>query len=191
MSWGVNIGESYMDWMLGCLLYTGKSYVLAIQVRGFFAVKVVDSQGNSSIKYTRCGTFKCTSDGYIVDADGNRLQGSGGDVQVPTDAREIAIKEDGTIMADGQPVNRITLTDFADYNYLELYGDNMYNAVKGATITDAEGTLAQGFTEQSNLNVVSAMASMMTITRAYQAGQKMIRTQDSLLDADVNQIGKV
>ena len=74
---------------------------------------------------------------------------------------------------------------------MELYGDNMYNAVKGATITDAEGTLAQGFTEQSNVNVVSEMVSMITITRAYEAGQKMIRTQDSLLDADVNQVGKV
>ena len=191
MNPGVKIGETYMDWGQGSLRQTGNTYDLAIQGKGFFAIKVVDSQGNSSIKYTRCGTFKCTSDGYIVDADGNRLQGSGGDVQVPTDAREIAIKEDGTIMADGQPVNRITLTDFADYNYLELYGDNMYNAVKGATITDAEGTLAQGFTEQSNVNVVSEMVSMITITRAYEAGQKMIRTQDSLLDADVNQVGKV
>jgi flagellar basal body rod protein FlgG len=38
--------------------------------------------------YTRCSTFKCTQDGYIVDADGNHLQGNGGDIQVSTDAHD-------------------------------------------------------------------------------------------------------
>lgn len=83
------------------------------------------------------------------------------------------------------------MTDFEDYNYLELYGDNMFNAVDGATTKDAVGQIEQGYTEQSNVNVISEMVSMITITRAYEAGQKMIRTQDSLLDASVNQIGKV
>ncbi len=83
------------------------------------------------------------------------------------------------------------MTDFEDYDYLELYGDNMYDAVEGATIIGSTASLEQGFTEQSNVNVISEMVSMITITRAYEAGQKMIRTQDSLLDASVNQIGKV
>ena len=59
------------------------------------------------------------------------------------------------------------------------------------TTKDAVGQIEQGYTEQSNVNVISEMVSMITITRAYEAGQKMIRTQDSLLDASVNQIGKV
>ena len=67
----------------------------------------------------------------------------------------------------------------------------MYNAVEGATVIDATGALEQGFTEQSNVNVISEMVSMITITRAYEAGQKMIRTTDTLLDKSVNQVGKV
>ena len=187
----VKIGETYMDWGQGSLRETGNTYDLAIEGDGFFAMRVTDSNGESSIKYTRCGTFKCTSDGYIVDADGNHLQGSGGDLQVPVDAQEIAIKNDGSVYADGVLVDTVTLTDFEDYNYLELYGDNMFNAVDGATTKDAVGQIEQGYTEQSNVNVISEMVSMITITRAYEAGQKMIRTQDSLLDASVNQIGKV
>lgn len=188
---GVKIGETYMDWGQGSLRETGNTYDLAIQGDGFFTMRVTDSNGNSSIKYTRCGTFKCTSDGYIVDAEGNHLQGKSGDLQVPVDAQEIAIKNDGSVFADGVLIDTVMLTDFEDYNYLELYGDNMFNAVDGATIIDATGTLEQGYTEQSNVNVISEMVSMITITRAYEAGQKMIRTQDSLLDASVNQIGKV
>lgn len=154
-------------------------------------MRVVDKNGESSIKYTRCGTFKCTSDGYIVDAEGNHLQGSGGDIQVPTDAADIAIKKDGSIWADGVMIDTIVLTDFEDYDYLELYGDNMYNAMPGAVTKASTATMVQGYTEQSNVNVISEMVSMITITRAYEAGQKMIQTQDSLLDASVNQIGKV
>lgn len=188
---GVKIGETYTDWGQGSIRETGNTYDLAIQGNGFFTMRVTDSDGNNSIKYTRCGTFKCTSDGYIVDADGNHLQGQSGDLQVPVEAQEIAIKNDGSVFADGVLIDRVMLTDFEDYNYLELYGDNMFNAVDGATFKDSTGTLEQGFTEQSNVNVISEMVSMITITRAYEAGQKMINTQDSLLNASVNQIGKV
>lgn len=188
---GVKIGETYMDWTQGSLRQTGNTYDIAITGNGFFAMRVTDANGNSTIKYTRCGTFKCTADGYIVDVDGNHLQGAGGDLQVPTDANDIVIKSDGSVFADGVLVDTINLVDFADYNYLELYGDNMYNAVDGATMIEATGTLEQGYTEQSNVNVISEMVSMITITRAYEAGQKMIRTTDSLLDVAANQIGRV
>ena len=67
----------------------------------------------------------------------------------------------------------------------------MFTAVDGATIKESYATIEQGYTEQSNVNVISEMVSMITITRAYEAGQKMIRTQDSLMDAAVNQIGKL
>lgn len=188
---GVKIGETYMDWGQGSLRETGNTYDLAIQGDGFFTMRVTDANGNSSIKYTRCGTFKCTKDGFIVDAEGNHLQGSGGDLQVPVEANEVVVREDGSVFADGVLIDTIQITDFEDYDYLELYGDNMYNAVDGATIIGSTAVIEQGYTEQSNVNVISEMVSMITITRAYEAGQKMIRTQDSLLDASVNQVGKV
>ena len=188
---GVKIGETYMDWGQGSLRETGNTYDLAIQGDGFFTMRVTDANGNSSIKYTRCGTFKCTKDGFIVDAEGNHLQGSGGDLVVPVEANEIVVREDGFVFADGVLIDTIQITDFEDYDYLELYGDNMYNAVDGATIIGSTAVIEQGFTEQSNVNVISEMVSMITITRAYEAGQKMIRTQDTLLDSSVNQVGKV
>ncbi|MCH5267127.1 MAG: flagellar hook-basal body protein [Lachnospiraceae bacterium] len=188
---GVKIGETYMDWSQGSIRETGNTYDLAIQGDGFFVLRYTNKQGQSEMMYTRCSTFKCTQDGFIVDVDGNHLQGSGGDIQIPTDAREIAIKEDGSIFADGVLVDTISLANFADYNYLDLYGENMFRAVEGATLIDAEAKIAQGYTEQSNVNVISEMVSMITITRAYEAGQKMIKTQDTLLQKSANEIGKV
>lgn len=191
MNLGVKIGETYMDWGQGSLRETGNPYDIAIEGDGFFRIRVTDRNGDSSIMYTRCSTFKCTRDGYIVDADGNHLQGSSGDIKLPTEATEIAIKEDGTIFADGVIVDTITLADFEDYNYLELYGDNKFRTVDGAVEKEANAMLEQGYTEQSNVNVISEMVSMITITRAYEAGQKVIQTEDSLLSRAVNDVGKI
>jgi flagellar basal-body rod protein FlgG len=45
--------------------------------------------------------------------------------------------------------------------------------------------------ETSNVNVIDEMVSMITIARAYEAGQKMIQTEDSTLDKTANQVGNV
>ncbi len=51
--------------------------------------------------------------------------------------------------------------------------------------------MLQGFTEQSNVNVIDQMVSMITITRAYEAGQKMIQTQDNLIGKAVTEVGRL
>ncbi|NMB44475.1 MAG: flagellar basal body and hook protein, partial [Clostridiales bacterium] len=49
----------------------------------------------------------------------------------------------------------------------------------------------QGFTEQSNVNVVKEMIDMITVTRAYEANQKVIQTIDGSLDLASNSIGRI
>lgn len=191
MSMGVKIGEYYTDYNQGSFRETGNTYDLAIEGEGFFPVSITDKDGNESIQYTRDGSFKVTKDGFLVDSYGNYLQGDGGKIQVPTDAAEVVIGVDGEIFADQQYAGQITLADFTDYNYLEKAGNNYYKPVDGAEQKDATGVIRQGYTEQSNVNVISEMVNLINITRAYEAGQKYIKTQDQLLDQTVNQVGKV
>ena len=141
--------------------------------------------------YTRNGKFIMTAEGCLVDSDGNHLQGANGDVHIPVDAADVGIKLDGSVYADGVKVDTIELVDFADYAYLELYGKNMYKAVDGAVAMKANGTTLQGFLEQSNVNVIDQMVSMITITRAYETNQKMIQTQDNLIGKAVSDVGRV
>ncbi|WP_455716815.1 flagellar basal-body rod protein FlgF [Anaerosporobacter sp.] len=191
MSLGVKIGEYYTDYSQGSFRETGNTYDLAIEGNGFFTVAVTDGNGNESIRYTRDGSFKMTHDGYLVDVYGNHLQGEGGDIQVPTDAQTVTIDIDGSIYADGEYIDKVKMADFEDYDYLEKAGDNYYKAVDGAEAKDSDGVIRQGYTEQSNVNVISEMVNLINITRAYEAGQKVIKTQDQLLDQTVNQVGKV
>ena len=191
MNLGVKIGETYMDWGQGSLRETENTYDLAIQGDGFFAMKVLDENGNANMMYTRNGKFIMTAEGCLVDSDGNHLQGVNGDVHIPVDAADVGIKLDGSVYADGVKVDTIELVDFADYAYLELYGKNMYRAVDGAVAMKANGTTLQGFLEQSNVNVIDQMVSMITITRAYETNQKMIQTQDNLIGKAVSDVGRV
>ncbi|MCH5272707.1 MAG: flagellar hook-basal body protein [Lachnospiraceae bacterium] len=191
MSLGVKIGEVYTDYTGGSLRETENTFDLAIDGDGFFQVAVTDRAGETHIRYTRAGGFHMTSDGYVVNSEGNHLQGESGDVMVPTDAGEILVDIDGSIYADGEYVDRILLHDFEDYNYLKKYGDVMYEPVRGAEEKDATGLIRQGYTEQSNVNVISEMVNMIAITRAYEANQKVIQAIDQTLDNAANSIGRV
>lgn len=191
MSLGVKLGEVYTDYTQGSLRQTENTYDLALSGEGFFQIRVVDGRGEPSIKYTRDGNFTMTADGFIVDAEGNHLQGSSGDLQVDPKAAEVAITSEGFVQVDGNVVDRIPLVDFENYDYLEKYGKNMYQAVDGATVKPATASIVQGYLEQSNVNVVSEMVDMITITRAYEANQKIIRSVDTMLDKAANQIGRV
>lgn len=190
MSLGVKIGEVYTDYGQGSYVETGNTFDLAIDGNGFFTMRCPNKSGDSTTRYTRNGCFKMTQDGYVVDANGNHLQGTNGDIQVPVDAT-ITVDKAGGIYANDAYVDTVALTDFEDYDYIEKYGDNMYQTVDGATVVSATGTIDQGYTEQSNVNVVSEMVDMITVTRAYEAGQKIMKTVDSMLEDSCNTVGRV
>ncbi len=192
MSLGVKVGEVYTDYRQGSVRETGNTYDLAIDGKGFFRMRVTNRAGEDSMKLTRDGNFKITRDGNIVDAYGNHLQGEAGDLIVPTDAVEVRVYEDGQVYADGEYVDRILIVDYEDYDYIEKFGDNMYQTVEGATEReDFSGRLLQGYIEQSNVNSVSEMVELITVTRAYEAGQKIIQSTDDMLDLAANSVGKV
>lgn len=191
MSLGVKVGEVYTDYSGGSLRETENTFDLGIDGEGFFEVAVTDRNGNTNLRYTRAGGFHMTSDGFVVDADGNHLQGESGDLQVPTDAGDIVVDIDGSVYADGELVDRVRLHDFEDYEYLKKFADVMYQPVDGAREKDATGLIRQGYTEQSNVNVVSEMVQMIVITRAYEANQKVIQSVDQTLENAANSIGRV
>ena len=101
------------------------------------------------------------------------------------------LDEQGNIWQNRAVVGRVGVVDFANYNYLEKFGENLYQTVDGAQIVAAGAQVEQGVIEASNVQVVSEMVDMITITRAYEANQKIIQTIDTMLDKAVNQVGKL
>ena len=139
MNLGVRLGEVYTDYGQGSLRQTDDNYNVAIEGKGFFEMRKGDE-----IRYTRDGSFKMDRDGYMIDADGNHVQGESGDIQVPLEA-SIYIDNYGGIFADGAYIDSIKLVDFEDYDYLEKIGDTSYKTVDGAVMFEGTGTILQGF----------------------------------------------
>lgn len=192
MNLGVKIGEIYTDYGQGSFNETENTFDLAIAGKGFFNIGVRDNAGQMNVKYSRDGSFTMTNDGYVVTSNGDSLLDvNGRPVRVNPNASEISIDIDGNVYADDEYMGRIALTDFQDYDYLAKYGENMYQTVDGATQVAATGTIRQGFLEQSNVDSVSEMVDLITVTRAYEANQKIIQSMDTMLDKAVNDVGRV
>lgn len=191
MSPGVKIGENYTDYGQGAFKETGNTYDLAISGDGFFAVEFTSKDGDVSTKYTRDGSFTLTQAGDLVTKDGDFVLDENGEhIQLePTMAAQILVN--GDIVQDGNVVATIGLTDFEDYNYLEKYGENYFQGVEGLTETESTGEINSGYLEQSNVQVVAEMVEMISVSRAYEANQKLIQTHDASLDIAANQLGRV
>lgn len=191
MSLGVKIGENYTDYSQGSLRNTENTFDLALEGNGFFSISFTNKQGEQSIKYTRDGNFTLDADGALRTTDGDYVQGEAGDIYIPVEAAQVAITTSGEIYADGQYIDTVKIVDFEDYNYLKKYGENMYEPVDGATEKEPAAVIQQGYLEASNINAVSEMVEMITITRAYESNQKAVQTADAMIEKAVNEVGRL
>lgn len=178
----VAIGKIFSQ---GDYVQTTNPLDMAIEGRGFFKVL-----SNGQEYFTRDGTFKMDKDGYICTANGDRLQP---EFTVPLQTTNIQIDNMGkitcygstnTILGSGQ----ISLFTFPNQAGLSNMGRNLWQTTEasGAVIEgqpgiDGVGTLAQGYLENSNVNVVEEMVNMIISQRAYELNSKAIQTADDML----------
>ena len=173
---------------------------MALSGKGFFAIAFTNKAGETSIKYTRDGEFTIDNQGYFRTSDGDYLLNDTGALNSQANPENyvkidpvlpFAVASDGTVSQDGEVVANIGVVDVADYDYINKYGENLYDLIPGGQIIAGEAIIEQGTIESSNVNVVDEMVDMIQIARAYEAGQKMIQTEDATLEKTVNSVGNV
>ena len=200
ITYGTKLGQVYTDYSTGNLKVTDNDTDFAINGDGFFAIAFTNKAGETSVKYTRDGAFTVNRNGYLVTKDGDYVlntngvltgnAGEGNYVRVDPNAK-IQVNELGQVYQNDQLVSNIGVVNVDNYDYLEKYGENMYETVDGAVQKDTGALMHQGYLETSNINVVSEMVEMITISRAYESSQKAVQTADSMLDKAVNEVGRV
>lgn len=188
---GVKIGENYTDYSQGSFRETGNTYDMALEGDGFFAIEFTNKTGEKSTMYTRAGQFTLNKDGYLVTQEGDYvLDVNNKHIQMDT-LKDTDITTDGRISQDGRQIAQIQIADFADYDYLEKYGETYYRPIEGAELTKGDASVRAGYLEMANVQVVSEMVNMISITRAYESNQKIMQTYDESLDIAVNQLGRI
>jgi flagellar basal-body rod protein FlgG len=165
---------------------------LAIEGDGFFQILLPDG----TIAYTRDGAFKKDGEGRLVTSDGFYLEP---EIIIPEEAVEIAIGADGTVAvklageSEPQVIGQIELARFINPAGLQSMGRNLYLATAASGVPtvgtpgmDGLGSIAQGFLEMSNVQVVEEMVNMITSQRAYEVNSRAIQAADEMLQTANN-----
>jgi flagellar basal-body rod protein FlgG len=169
----------------GQLTQTGGNLDLALQGDGFFEVQRPDG----TTGYTRDGAFKLNAQGQVVTVDG--LPVLSGFQPIPSGASSVNIAENGQVTvqtASGTTSFRVTLARFANPAGLQSMGGNLYQETAasgspelGNPAEQGFGSLMQGYTESSNVNIVEEMVNLITAQRAYEINSKSIQASDEML----------
>lgn len=174
----------------GSFQNTGNSLDIAIEGQGFFKLNQ-----NGDDVYTRSGNFKLDNNGRIVNANGYPLQP---EFTVPQETANLVITEKGHMAALDKSGNELAAADITIYNFvnpagLKAMGRNLYTetdgsgtAVQGTPGDTNFGTLAQGFLESSNVEMVDEMVGLIIGQRAYEVNSKAMTTSDSILQTAIN-----
>ncbi|NHB76676.1 flagellar hook-basal body complex protein [Rhodobacter calidifons] len=174
----------HVDLTQATLSQTGGQFDLAIQGDGFFLVETPQGE-----RLTRAGSFVPSPEGELMTPDGFRLLDAGGaPVFVPPQTRGVAVAQDGTLSADGQPVAQIGLWQPADPLSLRHQSGTLFSA---GEVEPAEGaTILQGMLENSNVEPVSEIARMIEVQRAYELGQKFLDAEDERVRGVITTLGR-
>ena len=197
MSLGNDIGEVFTFYKQGSILKTGSNLDFSFQnaptesqnSSAFFTIGVADESGNIKEYFTRDGAFTLNSNRQLVTKDGYLVMGQNGVITMEDE--NFSVQDDGTILNNGNRVDKLLVREFLDTTTLRKYGANLVERTAQTQEQPFTGTIAQGFLEQSNVNIVKEMVDMITVTRSYEANQKILQAQDGTLEKAVNEIGVV
>jgi len=156
----------------GPLTETGNPLDIAIHGPGYYAV---DTPGGP--RYTRDGHFQLDSTGMVVTSSGYPLlQQNGNPIVIAPTESQITIAGDGTVNTENGVVGQIQVVNFANEQQLQPMGDGTYETTQTATPL-AHANVAQGMLEESNVQPVAEMTSMLNILRNYEGVMNMIQSE--------------
>lgn len=164
---GVKLGAPVTNLTPETLYSTSQPLDFGIAGQGFFAVRT--AQG---VRYTRDGQFQASSQGLLVDGQGDPVLSQNG--------ATITVSAQGTVPASSLGVFNLT--------NVTKQGDNLYTGTLGGKGT---GTVKQGELESSGVDPVMTMTNMITSLQTYQAGENAIQTIDSTMQESASAVGSL
>lgn len=170
------------DFTPGAIQQTGRDLDVAIEGAGWIAVQMPDG----SEAYTRNGSLQVSVNGVLQTRAGNSVLGDGGPIAIPADTR-LTVAGDGTVSvvptATNQatqvaPLGRIKLVNPPEDQLVR--GDDGFFRMKDNVPAEVDGKvkLHGGALESSNVNVVEAMVSMISISRQFDMQMKILQNAD-------------
>jgi flagellar basal-body rod protein FlgF len=173
---------SWRDMRPGPIEMTHAPFDLAINGQGFFAIQTANG-----MRYTRNGHFTLDASGRITTAEGDPLQGSGGDISVSATDGDVHIAADGMVSGQNGQIGQVQLVDFPDDSALVKEGSGLYSTTQASQTPD-NASLEQGAIEGSNVQPVAEITKMIEVMRSYQAVASMSETHSALMRTSMDKL---
>ena len=186
---GVKTASTARVMTQGTINASEKEYDLAIRGEGLFKIRMPDG----TAAYTRDGSFELDAQGQLVTHDGYIVEPG---ITIPSNAKSVSINGQGLVQASipgqvaAQDIGTIQLSRFINKAGLESIGDNLFvetpasgQATDGPPSSEGFGNLQQGYLEESNVNSVTEISSLIAAQRAYEMNAKVVTATDQMLSA--------
>jgi flagellar basal body rod protein FlgG len=166
---------------------TNRELDVALQGEGFFAVQMPDG----SRSYTRAGELHIRPDRTLATAqDGSILSEADAPIKLTPQGGSLTINPDGKLMQGDIPLGRLQVVKFADPSRLLVRTAGSFLAPAGLDPIPVDAPqVLQGHLESSNVAPLREMVDLVTISRAYEANQKLIQSSDDLLGKALEKLG--
>lgn len=186
---GSVVGGTALNLAAGPLTNSPSPLAAAINGPGFFAVRT--PQG---LRYTRAGDFMLDAQGTLVTPGGDPVLSSAGTplVAPPGNRSTAHLVGAGAMVAGGATIGRVGVFQ-PGATGLSPAGDGLYALAAGSPLPApvVGATLAVGWVEGSNVNLVSQLTSLLQVQQAYTSDQQAVMTADHTMTAAITQVGAV
>jgi len=171
----------------GQMEHTDSDMDFAIQGKGFFEVK----QTNGQMAYTRDGQFHETPEHGLVNKQGLPVIGESGPIVMQPTGGPVSVTQDGMISQGGVQVGKLATMDFADSSKLRRVGGGLFAPADASTPAKAveHPQVLNNYIEGSNVSSLNEMVNLVSVSRAYEASQKIIQTSDDNEDKAIQSLG--
>ena len=181
---GTQVDQLYINFSDGSLDGTERSTDLALVGDAFFVMQTPEGE-----RYTRSGAFYIDQLGYLVDGEGSLLLGENGPIYVG--GIDFSVDQRGGVRVDDQLIAQIRVVSFEDNATLRKQGSNLYFSLAEPQAAANPYAIAQGFLENSNVEIGREMVDMLTVFRTYETNQRMLSMIDETVGKAVNEIGRL
>ncbi len=183
----VGTGADYISRAQGGATQTNNPLDLAIQGEAFFAIKT--PQGTA---YTRDGRFQMTSSGELQTLNGYPVLDAGGAAMLlEPDGGAPMIAADGMMSQQGRQVGAVGLFSIPDDAKLTRVDNSAIVPDKAATavLDFSRNSVAQGFSEGSNINPVLEISKLIQVQRAFDGLASTTQSTESSLQDAIKTLG--
>jgi len=171
----------------GPFITTNSPLDIAIEGSGFLV-----TQTPTGLAYTRNGNLTLDGDGILMTTNGYPVLDQQ-QQQIQIVGEEVFIDDTGNAYVDDVLVSVVQIVDFPKpYNLVKI-GDGLFRPLEEQAVTPEPGSfrIRQGVLEDSNVNPIEEMVTLISNLRNFDSNQQAIRAQDSTLDRAVNDVGRI